>query len=930
MQSFQRIPRHGALWLSLQEAETASPQRSAEAKNRAGQGFSCAIFLGQVKALKHSASLKRFWVTMMIQGHSRELQELIQSSGVNPETGLTDREAAQRLDKYGPNRLVEEREIHFLAILKEEITEPMILLLIAVGVLYSILGNLTDALTIIAIIVVLVLVEVWNEYRAKRSIGALRKLAPPTALVLRNGQPMEVQTAFLVPGDVMLLKTGRRVPADARLLDSFGLEVDEASLTGESLPVAKDSTAVLTSDTRIPEQKNMVFDGTVVTRGQARALITATGISTELGRVAGITKAAKEPKTPLQLAMKQLSKSLVWIALFFSILVPVLGFLRGLQLEQMVLTGLALAFAVIPEELPIIITMVLGVGAYSLSRKNALVKRLRAAETLGSVTVIATDKTGTITENKMKTESLYFDGKTIQVQDFKENEKEALKTALLASDAIRDLASSTVLNNPMAQAILEWLKEAGIDVQQLTDTWVLKDELSFDDKRKLASYVYQYGNSMIVMSSGAPENILTNSTKLLVKGEEVELTDAARKETADAIAGMARAGTRLLAFSYHRLPPAARLEKESLEQNLVFIGVVGFMDPPRKEVKDAIRTCREAGIKVIMVTGDHPETARTVASQVGIDSTRVLTGNEISKMSDEEVKQALKETFVFARVTPEDKLRLVRLLRENGEIVAVTGDGINDAPALKEAHIGVAMGIRGTDVAKETADMVLTDDNFSTIQTAVKEGRKLYGNLRKGVRYYLACKVALVASFLVPIVLGVPLPFAPIQIIVLELFMDLAASATFVAEPEEIGTMKNPPVDSNEKFMNRSMQVSLVLGALSLFAAVTATFLFTWYQTQNLPLAQTVAFATWMLGHIFLALNFRSEKEPLIKLGFFSNKIMVFWALTVVATLLLGTNLPFIHDSLKITYLSLSDWALVIGVSFVATFWMELKKILHP
>ena len=867
---------------------------------------------------------------MMIQGHSRELQELIQSSGVNPETGLTDREAAQRLDKYGPNRLVEEREIHFLAILKEEITEPMILLLIAVGVLYSILGNLTDALTIIAIIVVLVLVEVWNEYRAKRSIGALRKLAPPTALVLRNGQPMEVQTAFLVPGDVMLLKTGRRVPADARLLDSFGLEVDEASLTGESLPVAKDSTAVLTSDTRIPEQKNMVFDGTVVTRGQARALITATGISTELGRVAGITKAAKEPKTPLQLAMKQLSKSLVWIALFFSILVPVLGFLRGLPLGQMVLTGLALAFAVIPEELPIIITMVLGVGAYSLSRKNALVKRLRAAETLGSVTVIATDKTGTITENKMKTESLYFDGKTIQVQDFKENEKEALKTALLASDAIRDLASSTVLNNPMAQAVLEWLKEAGIDVQQLTDSWVLKDELSFDDKRKLASYVYQYGNSLIVMSSGAPENILANSTKLLVKGEEVELTDTARKEAADDIAGMARAGERLLAFSYHRLPPASRLEKENLERNLVFVGVVGFMDPPRKEVKDAIRTCREAGIKVIMVTGDHPETARTVASQVGIDSARVLTGNEISKMSDEEVKQALKVTFVFARVTPEDKLRLVRLLRENGEIVAVTGDGINDAPALKEAHIGVAMGIRGTDVAKETADMVLTDDNFSTIQTAVKEGRKLYGNLRKGVRYYLACKVALVASFLVPIVLGVPLPFAPIQIIVLELFMDLAASATFVAEPEEIGTMKNPPVDSNEKFMNRSMQVSLVLGALSLFAAVTATFLFTWYQTQNLPLAQTVAFATWMLGHIFLALNFRSEKEPLIKIGFFSNKIMIFWALTVVATLLLGTNLPFIHDSLRITYLSLSDWALVIAVSFVATFWMELKKILQP
>ncbi|MCJ7560933.1 cation-translocating P-type ATPase [Candidatus Bathyarchaeota archaeon] len=864
----------------------------------------------------------------MSQWHSRELQEIIQSSGVNPETGLADQEAAERLDRYELNRLVEEREIRFLAILREEITEPMILLLIAVGVLYSIWGSLTDSLTIIAIIAVLVLVEVWNEYRAKRSIAALKKLAPPTTLVLRNGQPREVQTAFLVPGDIILLKTGQRIPADARLLDSFGLEVDEASLSGESFPVAKDANVVLPREARITEQKNMVFAGTVVTRGRAKVLITATGVNTELGRVAGIAKAAKEPKTPLQLSMKQLSKSLVWIALFFSIFVSVLGFLRGLPLEQMILTSLSLAFATIPEELPIIITMVLGVGAYSLSRKNALVKRLQAAETLGSVTVIVTDKTGTITENKMKIESLYFDGKIVKNQNFKENEKEALKTALLSIDAIKDLTNNTILNNPMAQAILENIKENGVDVQNLRKDWVLKDELSFDDKRKLASYVYQYGNSLIVLSSGAPENVLANSTKLFMKSEEVELTDEARKEVANAISEMAQAGERLLAFGYHRMPPASKLEKESLERNLVFVGIVGFIDPPRAEVKGAIRTCREAGIKVIMVTGDHPETARAVAAQVGINSAKVLTGNELSKMNAEEVKNALKETFVFARVTPEDKLRLVRLLRENGEIVAVTGDGINDAPALKEAHIGVAMGIRGTDVAKETADMVLTDDNFATIETAVKEGRKLFGNLKKGVRYYLSCKVALVASFLLPIALGVPLPFSPIQIIVLELFMDLAASATFVAEPEESGTMTRPPIDPNEKFMNRTMQKSLFIGALSLFAAVSTTFLYTWYQTQNIAQAQTMAFATWMLGHIFLALNFRSEKEPLVKLGFLSNKIMIVWALVVVVTLLLGTSLPFVHDSLKITNLSLSDWALVVGVSFLATFWMELKKIL--
>jgi Ca2+-transporting ATPase len=867
----------------------------------------------------------------MSQSHSKDTQKLTRALGVNPERGLTDQEAAQRLTQHGKNTLVEEKEIRFLGILKEEITEPMILLLIAVGVLYSVLGSLTDALTIIVIIIILVLAEVWNEYRAKRSISALGQLAPPTALVLRNGQPVEVQTAFLVPGDILLLKVGQRVPADARILEAYGLEVDESSLTGESFPAAKDAAAVLPSETRITDQTNMLFTGTVITRGRAKALVTATGVSTELGRVAGITKAVKEPKTALQLAMKQLSKTLVWVALFFAILIPVLSYVRGLQPNpgEAVLYGLSLAFVVIPEELPIIITMVLGVGSYALSRKGAIVKRLLGAETLGTVTVIATDKTGTITENEMRVEHFYFDGAIRSTGEFKENEKAALRTGLLASDAIRDMAGTAGLDNPMAQAILQRLKQDGIDVQALSKDWVLKDELSFDVKRKLASYVYQYGNSLIALSSGAPEKILENSSKILLGGEEAPLTDALRSEVLGVIAQMARSGERLLAFGYHRLPADSASNKESLERDIVFVGVIGFIDPPRKEVRGAIKTCQEAGIKVIMITGDHPETARTIASQVGINSANVLTGSEIAKMTDADLKEALKHTFVFARVAPEDKLRLVRLLKENGEVVAVTGDGINDAPALKEAHIGIAMGIRGTDVAKEAASMILTDDNFATIETAVKEGRKLFGNLRKGVRYYLACKVALVSIFIVPIILGIPLPFAPIQIIVLELFMDLAASATFVAEPEETGTMQKPPISPKEKFLNKSMLRTLFLGALGLFIAVTATFLFAWYITQSLPYARTVAFATWMFGHIFLALNFRSEREPLIKEGLLSNKVMLLWALLVFVTLLAGTSLPFIQTSLQITGLSLQDWALVIAVSFVATFWMELAKILR-
>lgn len=865
----------------------------------------------------------------MSQWHSKQTQELLDESEVNPMKGLTDEEAAKRLNEYGKNSLAEEQKVRFLEIFLEEVKEPMILLLLAIGVLYSVLGFVTgsgflDAATIIVIIVIIVLVTAWNEYRAKRSIYALKQLAPPIAQVLRNGQTVTVQTADLVPGDIVFLKVGQRVPADARLLEAYGLEIDESMLTGESFPVSKDAAAVLAGETPIPDQANMVFSGTIVTRGRSKALVMATGAKTEFGRVAGLTQTAKEPKTALQVSMKQLSKTLVWTALFFSILIPLLSYLRGLQADpaESVLYGLSLAFVVIPEELPIIITMILGVGSYALSRKGAIVKRLRAAETLGTVTVIATDKTGTITENRMRVDHLFFDGKISGTGAFRENEKAALRTALLSSDDVKP--DSTSLGNPMAQAILERLKQDNIDASIVAKGWILKDEYSFDVKRKAASYIYQYGNSKIALSSGAPEYLLANSSKILLRGEETPLTDALRAEVATAVTRMAHAGERLLAFGYHRIHAD---EKENIERDIVFVGIVGFVDPPRKEIQGAIRTCQQAGIKVMMITGDHPETARAIANQVGIYSGSVLTGKQISQMSDETLKDALKRTCIYARVTPEDKLRLVKLLKDNGEVVAVTGDGINDAPALKEANIGIAMGVRGTDVAKEAAGMILTDDNFATIETAVDQGRKLYSNLRKGVRYYLACKVALVSIFLVPIILGIPLPFAPIQIIVMELFMDLAASGTFIAEPSEKGSMKKPPEKPEEKFLNQSMTRGIFAGAVSLFTAVTATYLFTWFTTQNMLYAQTVAFATWMFGHIFLAFNFRSEQTPLLKQGVLSNKAMLVWALVTAVVLVLATNLQVIQQALQITSLSLSDWAMVIAVAFVATVWMEIRKL---
>lgn len=866
-----------------------------------------------------------------MEWHALQPLKVVEQLETDPKRGLEETEAKRRLKKFGMNVLVEERKVSFLAIAREELMEPMILLLLVVGVLYSIWGELRDALTIFAIILALVSVEVWNEFRAKRSIATLKRLASPSTVVVRSGHPQEVLTRELVPGDLMLLKVGQRVSADARLVESYGLQVDESSLTGESLPTTKDAAVILPENTEIADRKNIIFTGTVVTRGQGKAIVVATGPKTELGRVGKLAQEIKEPKTPLQLAMKQLSGSLVWIALFFSALVPVLGIIRGLPWEQMILTGLSLAFATIPEEMPIIITMVLGLGAYALSKRNALVKRLRAAETLGSVTVIATDKTGTITQNKMTLNGFFFDDKISQLGNLSKIPRKLLETALLAGGVFTILeGEQTALGSPMEVAILETARETSIDIQLLQTGYALRNEFSFDTTRKMASYVYEHDNGVYIFSSGAPEIILERSVRTLKSNREWYLNARDREKLYDVISDMAGKGWRLLGLGYQRISEKERSSADDVEKNLVFVGIVGFIDPPRPEVGNAIRSCHEAGIRVVMITGDHPATAKAVAAEVGIGSTsNVLSGVEISKMSDQELKKALKTTSIFARTTPEHKLRIVRVLREDGNVVAVTGDGINDAPALKEAEIGIAMGIRGTDIAKETADMILMDDNFATVATAVREGRKMYDNLRKGVRYYLACKVALVSSFLRPILLGVPLPFAPIQIIVLELFMDLAASATFVAEPEEGDVMARPPRNPKERFMTWVMQRSIFISAVGLFLAVSVSYLFHWYQGYSLVQAQTAAFAAWMLGHIFLAFNLRSEKEPLYRVGFLSNRLMLAWAIIVVLVLSLSVSVVPLQESLRTTSLPWTSWALILGISIAATFWMEAKKLVR-
>jgi len=852
-----------------------------------------------------------------MEWHEMDEDEVLRNLGSDKDRGLASAEASKRLKEKGPNRFFEPYNVTFLDILKEEIVEPMILLLLSVGVLYSIWGGIADAATIFVVIVVLVIVEVNNEYRAKRSIASLKQLTSPETSVLRDGKVASIKTDELVPGDVINVKTGDRVPADARIILSIGIETDESALTGESFPTRK-STGALAASTAMAERNNMLFSGTVITKGNGRAVVVATGPSSEIGRIGKAAKFTKDPKTPLQLEMKQLAKFLVWVALFFSILVPVLGLLRGGDPAQMVLTGLSMAFATIPEELPIIITMVLGLGALSLSRRHVLVKRLKAAETLGSVTVIATDKTGTLTENSMRLESIHSPmGKTATT--FGPEETKLMETALLATGAIDQDARAIISPGPLAEAILK--ANANLVIE---DQWRFVEELSFDNVRKMASYVYELSGGRFMYSSGAPEIVLARCNALWTGSKIVMMTENDRLDALRRAEEMAESGQRVIAVASKKL--VGPLDRA--EEKMIFTSLLGFYDPPRKEVKEAVDGCHRAGIKVIMITGDHPRTAMAVARAVGISSDRALTGNDLDGMDDASLKNSLKSVAVFARTTPEHKARLVRALKENGEIVAVTGDGINDAPALKEAHIGVAMGARSTDVAKEAADMVLTDDNFSTIKVAVGEGRKMFDNLSKGVRYYLACKMALVAAFLLPIALNVPLPFSPIQIIMLELFMDLGASAAFVVEKAEADVMTRPPRDPGQAFIGAEMKEAIFAGAASLFAAVTAAYLYVWYSGADQATAQTVAFTTWLLGHIFLAFNMRSLRQPLTRVGLGSNKAMLGWAAAAFLFLAIAVPLPFLHETLRLTSLNIGQWVLAITLAFICTFWLEARKLI--
>jgi Ca2+-transporting ATPase len=804
--------------------------------------------------------------------------------------GLSDAEAEKRLLEVGPNQLAKPYTISFLGIAKEEVVEPMIMLLLVVGVLYTIFEwpHLEDALTIFSVIFVLVFVEIWNEYRAKKAISALSVLAAPKTRVVRDGRIVEVETEKVVPGDLLVFIEGTRIAADCKLDLSYDIQVDESVLTGESLPREK----------KVGDE---VYAGTLVLSGEGEGEAYATGKNSRFGKISTMAQAIKPPKTPLQLAMKALSVTLAYVAIFFSVIIPVLGIVRfGYQDlakdKELILTGLALAFAAIPEELPIIITMILGLGAYRLSRKGFLVKKLKAAETLGDATVILTDKTGTITENKMQVVQVY-------------PRKEEARTLSAAAAALTEMSLS-----PTDRAILERAHALGVK----TNFGNVIHERGFQVGKRTKAVLRERNGDFMLSTIGAPEEILSASSDNDSFGEEL------KKE--------AEKGRRVIGVAEKAIPAEeADMPCSELEGNWDFIGLVSIEDPPRAGVKETIEAINKAGIRTIMVTGDHPQTAAYIAKNVGIPSEKVLTGEELQRLSDEELQKVVKEVSVFARTTPEDKYRLVKALHANGEVVAVTGDGVNDTLALKGADVGIAMGTKGTDAAKEAADVVLTDDNFVTIGHGVFEGRTFFDNLRKGLKYYLAIKIALISLFV--LVLGIeipypnmPLPFAPIQIIVLELFMDLAASAGFVTEPAEKTIYDRKPREPKAKFPDSKMVTDMAISAASLFVAVMLAYFYAWSQNLDPVTVQTYAFSAWIMGHIILAFVMRSEKEPLSAIGPLSNRIMDLWAVLAFTFLIVALTVPPITSQLKLAPIAPGQFAIILGFALIAIIWREIAK----
>lgn len=891
---------------------------------------------------------------------SKNVDDSVKELNSNISTGLSPQEAEKRLKEYGHNRLQGAKEKSMLEMFLAQFKDFLVIILIIAAIVSMVVGimendGIFDSIVIIAIVIINAIIGVNQESKASNALKALKEMSSPQAKALRGGEVVKIPSDELVVGDVVMLDAGDYIPADVRLVESINLKIDEAALTGESVPVEKDSRKILPDDAPLGDRVNSAYMGTVITYGRGKGMVCATGMDTQMGNIAAMLNEEEDEETPLQRKLDSLGKVLGIVCIVICVLIFGLGILQGDELMEIFMVSVSLAVAAIPEGLTVVVTVILAMGMQSMVKSHAIIKRLSAVETLGSTTVICSDKTGTLTQNKMTVVKVFDYKNTYDVTGtgynkegeikgevpLTKNIEKLIEGAVLCNDATYDIERSVIIGDPTEGAMLVLGEKIGFGKDKLNKENPRVQEIPFDSDRKLMSTFNDISGKVIMYTKGAPDEVFKRCSHIYKDGEVSAFTEEDKKLLLSANSHFAENALRVLGVAYKEVENLNGFEQQ--ENNLIYVGLMCMIDPPREEVKPAVAECKRAGIQVKMITGDHKITASAIAMDLGIMSPgeEALEGAEIQLLSDAELKEKVKHVNVFARVSPEHKVRLVAACKANGEIVAMTGDGVNDAPSLKRADIGVAMGITGTDVSKEAADMILTDDNFVSIVKAVEEGRTIYNNIRKVVGYLLSCNIGEILLIFFAMLVNLPIPLMPIHLLSINLITDAFPAFALGMEEKEAGIMDLKPRDPNESIIDKKMRVAVIMQSLFLGLGALAAF-YLGFSTYAAPfkgvdsvqyeagliISRTMCFVALILGELFRAYSNRSERKSIFQMKLLSNSFLNKCVIASFAFLVLAVCVPFFNAIFETAPLNLTQLSEAIVFAVIPTLGGELAKVI--
>jgi len=854
----------------------------------------------------------------------------------NIESGLSSKEAEERLKRNGKNILEEGKKKSIISLFFSQLNDPMIYILFVATIISLILKEISDAIIIVAVVLLNGIIGTVQESKAEKALEALKKMSSPTCVVKRDGHSIEIKAEDLVVGDLVEIEAGRTVAADLRLVETNNMKIEEASLTGESVPVIKDSKSTFDKDVPLGDRINMAYMSTNVVNGRGVGIVVATGMDTQVGKIANLIKTEKDEMTPLQKRLADLGKLLGILTIILCVALFLIAIIQQRDKYAMLLSAISLAVAAIPEGLPAVVTIVLALGVQRMVKVNTIVRKLPSVETLGSVSVVCSDKTGTLTQNKMVVEKVYSSNVLYKTAEIK-NCDLLMEGMVLCNDAV--LEEGNVIGDPTEIALIDLGNKFGYSKEKLNKEHNRVNELPFDSERKMMSTQHLYGNVKRIYTKGAIDSVLKNCTKIYVDGKVKKITEEDLKNINGVSHEMSKEALRVLALAYKEID-------ELDEHDLIFVGLVGMIDPPRPEARSAVATFKEAGITTIMITGDHKDTAFAIAKDLGIatDIEQCISGEQLDALSQEELNNKVNDLRVFARVSPEHKVKIVKAFKANDKIVSMTGDGVNDAPSLKAADIGIAMGITGTDVAKGAADMVLSDDNFASIEKAIEEGRTIYANIKKSVLFLLSSNFAEVITMFVAILIGMPVPLIAIHILWINLLTDSVPALALGSDPKDSDVMKDQPRNPKDSLfaqggMKYTLFYGVLIGFLTLFAFVSVplaelnslgseinynSIIDILENAEILRKAQTFAFTTLAICELFHAVGMRNLKKSFIRKDFFTNKLMIFAVVFGVILQILVTEITFLNDFFKTTNLEFMEWCYILGVSLLVLIAHEI------